>query len=422
MEDQKHLLEKVKSFVKEFFHSKDTSKYVYHNLKHTRDVADAVITIINHYQIADVDYIILVSAAWFHDAGYFVDPSQHEIKGAELAADFLRGENVDDAIIQKVKSCIMATKLPQNPHGLLEEILCDADLFHFGTDNFGKRNKLMHEEYNNTHTRQIGKAEWRDKTVAMLENHKYHTDYCRLLLNDQKARNISKLKNKKYEDENQPVMEENETQPGIIPVKDTDKRGNKNDRPEKGIETMFRISSNNHSRLSDMADNKAHILITVNSIILSAVISLVLRKLDNNTFLTVPSFILLCVSLVTIIFSILATRPTIPNGIFTQDDINAKSVNLLFFGNFYKMSLVDYRDAMIKVMNDHDFLYDNLIRDVYSQGIVLGKKYQLLRIAYNIFMFGLTISVIAFIIASATSQTGHHGPVALNLFFQQIGL
>ena len=94
---------------------------------------------------------------------------------------------------------------------------------------------------------------------------------------------------------------------------------------------MFRISSNNHSRLSDMADNKAHILITVNSIILSAIISLLLRKIDNNEYLELPSFILLAVSLTTMIFAILATRPTIPNGQFTPDDISEKKVNLLFF-------------------------------------------------------------------------------------------
>ena len=63
------------------------------------------------------------------------------------------------------------------------------------------------------------------------------------------------------------------------------------------------------------------------------------------------------------------------------------------------MDLQLYREAMLKVMDDHDFLYDNLIRDVYAQGVVLGKKYHLLRIAYNIFMYGLIVSILAFIIA-----------------------
>jgi len=65
------------------------------------------------------------------------------------------------------------------------------------------------------------------------------------------------------------------------------------------------------------------------------------------------------------------------------------------------MSLPDYKEGMEKMMDDKDFLYGSLIMDGYAQGIVLGKKYHLLRISYNVFMFGLILSVIAFIIASA---------------------
>ena len=110
------------------------------------------------------------------------------------------------------------------------------------------------------------------------------------------------------------------------------------------------------------------------------------------------------------IFSILATRPAIPRGVFTQDDIDSKRVNLLFFGNFYKMHLEEYKAGMLKVMDDNDFLYGTLIRDVYSQGVVLGRKYRLLRVAYNIFMYGLILSVLAYIVATAIENAGkkHH--------------
>ncbi len=177
------------------------------------------------------------------------------------------------------------------------------------------------------------------------------------------------------------------------------KKKKDNDKPDKGIETMFRISSKNQQELSDMADQKAHILITVNSIILSAIIGLVLRKVDQYADLIIPSFVLMTVSILSMTFSILATRPSIPKGVFTKEDVDEKRVNLLFFGNFYKMSQEDYNYGMLKVMDDKDFLYGSLIKDVYSQGTVLGKKYHLLRIAYNIFMFGLIASVFAFIIA-----------------------
>jgi hypothetical protein len=64
------------------------------------------------------------------------------------------------------------------------------------------------------------------------------------------------------------------------------------------------------------------------------------------------------------------------------------------------MSIDDYTSGMLQMMDDRDFLYRSLIKDVYSQGVVLGSKYQRLRISYNVFMYGLIISVIAFSIAA----------------------
>jgi hypothetical protein len=162
---------------------------------------------------------------------------------------------------------------------------------------------------------------------------------------------------------------------------------------------MFRISSNNHQRLSDMADNKSHIMITTTSIIISVLLSLLLRKLEDNAYLTVPTILLLLVCVITMVFSILATRPSLPDGLFTRQDIKEKKVNLLFFGNFYRMKYEDYKEGMQEVMNDREFLYGSLTQDLYSQGIVLWRKYRLLRIAYNVFMYGIVASVFAYLIA-----------------------
>ena len=93
-----------------------------------------------------------------------------------------------------------------------------------------------------------------------------------------------------------------------------------------------------------------------------------------------------------------------PKGTFTKHDLEERKVNLLFFGNYYKMSLEDYTFGMEEVMNDRIFIYKTLIKDVYSQGVVLGRKYKLLRRAYNIFMYGLIASVIAFVAASIIAE------------------
>ncbi|MNS24188.1 hypothetical protein D3C72_560230 [compost metagenome] len=85
---------------------------------------------------------------------------------------------------------------------------------------------------------------------------------------------------------------------------------------------------------------------------------------------------------------------------FSKDDIENKRANLLYFGNFYKMSLKDYEWGIQEVMKDKDFLYGSMTRDIYNLGLVLGRKYKMLRIAYNIFMFGFVISVLSFAIAA----------------------
>jgi Uncharacterized protein conserved in bacteria len=396
----RELLDQLRAHVANLFQTHQDERFIYHNLHHTEQVVENVVRIANHYQLSDQDFFIVVAASWFHDMGYFFDCTQHESRGASLANDFLSANGVSSEVIEQVKGCIMATKMPQNPEGLLQQIVCDADLFHLGSDRFKERNRLMRKEAEAFIKHKIDKADWRIKTIALFKAHHYHTEFCQQLLNAKKAENLAELESKLIKEQNVDTTgvskfdnsKDNESKEG---------KKKKNDRPERGIETMFRITSTNHQRLSDMADNKAHIMISTNSIILSVILSVLLRKLEDNPHLIIPTLLLLIICVVTMVFSILATRPSIPTGVFTPDDIKEKRVNLLFFGNFYRMSLPEYENGMIKVMEDRDFLYGSLIKDVYAQGVVLGRKYRLLRIAYNVFMFGIVAAVLAFIIASA---------------------
>lgn len=399
-----HRLDKVRRHVNQFFGDKEISQLIYHNLTHTESVVSNAAQIADHYKLSDKDSFIVGAAAWFHDTGYNIGQAAgHEQRGADLAAEFLTEDGIGEDVISEVKGCILATVLPQNPQNLLQQIVCDADLFHFGTKEFSDRNKLMRKESEQRLGDKIDKVKWRKSTIQLLESHHFQTDYCKELLDEQKQKNLAKLKEKDLESET-----ENES--AVIKLPNTeelpllpemaDNKKQKSDRPDKGIETMFRISSNNHQRLSDMADNKAHIMITTTSIIISVLLSVLIRKLEDNSYLIIPTMALLTVCVVTMVFSILATRPTIPHGTFTQEDIDTKNVNLLFFGNFYRMSYTDYSNGMQRMMNDREFLYGSLTKDVYSQGVVLGRKYRLLRIAYNVFMFGIVVSVIAFVFAS----------------------
>ena len=179
------------------------------------------------------------------------------------------------------------------------------------------------------------------------------------------------------------------------------KKKKKSKTPGRGIETMFRLTSKNHFTLSAIADNKAATLISISALIISIIVSVLVRKLQEDPYLIIPTVLILLTLMGTIIFAVLSTRPKITSSTITREDIKEKKGNLLFFGNFISMPVIDYEWGMKELMEDRDYLYSNLIRDIYYLGLVLDKKYRYLRIAFNTFMYGLIISVIAYIIAFA---------------------
>jgi len=390
------ILDQVKTHIERAFASRLDDKLVYHNLAHTEHVVKHAVELANYYKLDDKDLFIVLAASWFHDLGYIDKWDQHEQRGSEEAEAFLTEQGVDQSTIDAIKGCILATKMPQSPVGLLQQIVCDSDLYHLGSDDFKDRNRTMRKETENLLGKNIDKDIWRIGTIKLMESHHYHTDYCINKLSQKKKQNLEALKAKVQQDLADAQFE-------ALPKKATapEEKKAKSNRPERGIETMFRITSGNHQRLSDMADNKAHIMISTNSIILSVILSILLRKLEDNPQLIIPTMILLIVCVVTMVFSILSTRPTVPPGRFTLQDIEDKNTNLLFFGNFYRMGLPEYNAGIQKMMEDREYLYGSLIKDIYSQGVVLGRKYRLLRIAYNVFMYGIVASVIAFLVAIA---------------------
>lgn len=400
------LLTRIQEFVTDHFRQKVDTVFVFHNLPHTQEVVAASEEMAEHYRLSDEDHFVLSTAAWFHDCGFATGTSMgHEAESIRLATEFLKEQKVSPAIIQKVIHCIEATQIPQKPDTLVAYILCDADLHHLGTEKFWDKSKLLRKELNNVNKKKISKKEWRKKNIEFLENHSYFTDYCKEKLETVKQQHLQKFTgkvNKKEAINNDEKKEDN-----LIQKKEGKKKGGKAEKKvkdpiaksERGISTMFRIMSNSQNNLSGMADSKANIMISVNSIIISIVLSGLLTVVMTEDHLAIPFFLLIIVCVTTIVFSVLATRPKVTKGTFTEEDIYNKKVNLLFFGNFYNMKLSEYEWGMKELLQSRDYLYDSMIKDTYFLGIVLAKKYKYLRISYNIFMYGLIIVMIAFAIA-----------------------
>ncbi len=398
MNQYKKLMNAAEDHVSEAYRSAGKNHFSYHNLAHTQNVVTHAFEIASHYEISEKEIAQLGLAAWFHDVGHlYTSPAEHEQKSVEIMKAFMEKYQESIAFVDEVADIIMVTDCNNEPTTLLQQIIRDADTYHFGTKEFKNTNKLVKKEYE---LRGLSVADWDTHTLERLKKHRFFTSYCIEILDDGKEENMKKTekrinKTKDEQPENNVILKD-------MWDKDKKKMTSPSSFVTKGIQTSLRLTSENHLRLSDMADSKANILISVNAIIISVILSVLLRKIETESHLAVPTFIFLGFSVATIIVSIMATRPKVTQGRFSREDVLSKKTNLLFFGNFFRQTLEDYRWAMGTMLSDAEYLYGSLVEDIYFLGVVLGRKYRLIRLAYNLFMVGIIVSVVAFVVAILT--------------------
>ncbi|AZB01467.1 HD domain-containing protein [Chryseobacterium joostei] len=378
------ILHKAKNYVEILFKDKLSSVYFYHNFIHTAYTVNKAEEIMKNTPVSEEDQEKVLVALWFHDTGYIECAMNHEERSVEIMKNFLHEENYPENYIAEVEKLILATKINHEPQGLLEKIVKDADFSHFAGHDYNDISDALRKEWELTNVRCFSNDEWNAGNLDMLKNkHTFYTDYAKENWEPLKKKNIKKIEKKLVKEEEK---------------KDNSEGKKEKEKSDRSVDTLFRVTLNNHTRLSDIADSKANILLSVNAIIISVCLSVLVPKLDapKNSHLILPSFILLLSSVLTIIFAILSTKPNVTKTTFTTQDVTNRKVNLLFFGNFQQMLFDDYHNAMKDLIKDRDYIYDSMVKDLYYLGKVLDRKYKLLSITYKIFMAGIIISVLSF--------------------------
>jgi len=392
------ILKISEDYAKNLLKDKLSSVYTYHNLDHTIQVVDKIKILAKEENISPEDTENLLLAGWFHDLGYVDDADNHEEESRKIASDFLKQYQFSEERIAKIGELILATDKFYKPKNHLEEVIKDADLYHLASDDYFRICENLRQEIKEVHHQKFSKQQWSELNIVFFSKHQFYTKYAKENWQPIKEKNVdrilSNIQNLK-EEKKKKNAEDNDK--ALLNKKKLEKL----ESPERGIETMFRVTLNNHTKLSQIADSKANILLSVNAIIISIALSTLIPKLDapRNAHLVIPSFVMVIFSVASIILAIMSTRPKVSSGTFTRKEIEEKKVNLLFFGNFYKMPLEEYLWAMKEMMADRQYLYDTMIKDLYYLGIVLNRKYKLLRLTYTVFTIGIIASVIAFVVA-----------------------
>lgn len=389
------LIKKTKDYVFHLFKEELDPSFLYHNFKHTERVHKSTLEIIENTEVSEQEALILELTALLHDTGYTNGSENHEERSVDIATKFLNQQNVDQEVIEEVNNCIMATKFSDQPEHKLGKIIRDADASHFAKDYFKEASEFLRKELELTGEKEYSPKEWREENIRVLtEQHQFYTDYALKNWEKTKKDNLSDLLKKKNKRKKKIKKEE---------MKAKFKAKYKNESPERGIQTFYRVALRNHIKLSDIADTKANILLSVNAIIISLVLANLISKLDNNDYLIYPTAIFVLSCVISMILSIIATRPNVTSGEFTKEDVKNRDVNLTFFGNFHKMKLDDFEWAISELLKDKKYVYKSLTKDLYFLGIVLERKYRILRITYTVFMVGIIVSVITFAVALKTN-------------------
>lgn len=378
-----NLIQEAERFVEQKLTEGLTPEHRYHNWPHTVSVRQACNHLADQTGLEPQDIEILDLAALFHDTGFTQTYQGHELASREIAGSFLLARDYPAEKLEKVLACIDSTKPSLEPSNLLEKIIKDADLSNLGSTDYLNSLENLRYEWEQLCNETYSDLDWYKLNFRFLKDHQYYTEAARLTFGEQLEINQKTLKK----------MAKSEKSGDVKPPEKSQLESS------KSAQMMFKTALRNHLDLSNLADNKANIMLSINALIITIAMPMVVSYIQAQPYLLYPAITLLSTCLCSMVFATLATRPIRMSGYTELEKIKEGRSNLFFFGNFFKMSYEEYQTGMQHVIAQDDHLEESVMRDLYYLGRSLGVKYSQLRVCYNIFMSGVIITVVVFAVS-----------------------
>ncbi len=383
------IIVKARNYAQRLFQERLTADHRYHNQGHTERVCEAVLSIGKGEGVSEEDLEILELAGIFHDLGFTETYEGHEAISRQLAAGFLESQQYPQHKLEQVLQLIDVTYPPKVPQAKLEKIICDADLGNLGSDRYFDYLQALRHEWKVFLNQEYTDEAWYKMNYKFVKNHRFYTKSAIEAYDKQWNENRKALKKLRDEHRSPALGNTSEPERGKRPLSSVISSN-------KSAQTMFKTSLRNHLDLSALADNKANIMLSVNALIVTIIMPLAASYLKENIYTIIPMIVLLITCLTSMVFATLATRPIRMEGETSAEAVQKGQSNLFFFGNFFKMSFDAYEAGMLEVVGDDQKLDSAIMRDLYFLGRSLGRKYQLLRTCYTIFMCGIIATVAAY--------------------------
>lgn len=375
-----------------------TGDHQYHDLHHTMTVRDASLVIGRRYRLNDDELELLELAALFHDTGFVKQYDGHEDASKEIMAGFLNEKNYGAGKIAELKGLVEATRLGTEPETLAQKILKDADFNTFGTTYLEKSKQLRHE-WEVFKGIKMKEKEWLENNLEFWGSHQFYTGEGKAMFGDQKRKVLKKFKKQMGK------IEKKKGLPRHFGDKPKPSKGdNFSLNSSKSAQMMFKTTLRNQIDLTNIADNKANIMLTINSALITLGIPLIAGELEASPHLVYPAITLLLTCILAIVFATLATRPVKMAGKTDLQKLDKGNTNLFFFGNYYKMPQSEYREGLKRIVENEELLDKTIVNDLYFLGLSLGRKYSRLHTTYSVFMVGMVVTAIVYVLSFLFAQ------------------
>ena len=190
----------VDEYIRDLFRNELPDGIKYHDANHTLHPTKGVVAAANciaiSEKISDLDRELIIAAAYFHDSGFIREYGKNEPIASRMAGRILKLIGYKPNEIEKIQKMILATDLVVEPKTHVEKILCDADLDHFGRDDFFKLDAKLREGRRIRGLDVSDDEKWYKGTLAVITNHQYYTESQKKLREKEKQKNIKRLLNK----------------------------------------------------------------------------------------------------------------------------------------------------------------------------------------------------------------------------------
>jgi len=190
----------VDAYIRDLYRDELPGGLKYHDAKHTLHPTKGVVSSANRIAISEkisaLDRELLITAAYFHDSGYIREYGKNEPIAARMAGRILKLIGYKPGEVKKIQKMILATDLAVKPKTHVEKILCDADLDHFGREDFFELDGKLREGRRIRGIDVSDDAKWYKGTLAVITNHQYYTESQKKLRDKEKQKNIKRLLDK----------------------------------------------------------------------------------------------------------------------------------------------------------------------------------------------------------------------------------